>query len=736
MAVCRRTPDLKPALRIILLLFLLITLQPANAATVSLPIELDYPLLRQLLINQLFDTPEQNAEILKDPTGCSRILLANPQLAMAEQIQPGLRFIAEVKARLGIGMLGACTDLLQWQGSAAFILRPVIQPGGKSLQIEPVDSWLIGADGRKITSGKIWDLASDHFNHLFDRFTLDLSPSIDALGSMFPDVLPRRSLQQLQTIVASLKLKQIHTSTGSLVATLTFEVDELMQRHRPEPVLSPAEQQRWDTRWQAMDALFTFAIKYYASITDLPELRSTLLEILLDSRYQLVEALTMPASRSDDPVRHWFLDSWQRLSPVIRRIGLQQPGQEPLLWTSLLTATDALYALDRLGPAVGLDISADGLRRLLRMIDEHRGIETLNYEEAIDPELRGLLQPLSSPEPEPGKSSGFHFMSWLIGTAWAGDESDRLNRWAPSKDQLGEYLPLIAKLLDRTAGQTMGKHQLEPPVAELFRTLVIATAWQESCWRQYVINKKKIEPLRSGTGDVGLMQINEKVWRGFYDIQKLRWDIAYNSRTGSEILLNYLLKYALKQGENRQRGGLDNLARASYSAYNGGPAQVARYRNPRAATAHKKIDAAFWSKYQQVKAGRQMNVAQCLGGEATASSSRQQPAKIANNKDDHKPEKIAPGDMDKRWVLSQREDHYTLQLAAFSTRESARKFIAQQPPGRKAHIYPVRKSQTIHFLVLHGSYKTRSEADRAKQRMKNIKPWVRQFGSLRDALNQ
>jgi hypothetical protein len=183
-------------------------------------------------------------------------------------------------------------------------------------------------------------------------------------------------------------------------------------------------------------------------------------------------------------------------------------------------------------------------------------------------------------------------------------------------DQLNEYLPLVASLLKKTAEQTQQKRKLKPPVVKLFNSLVLATAWQESCWRQYTVKQKKIQPLRSDSGDVGIMQLNEKVWRGFYDIQKLRWDITYNSRAGSEVLFNYLVRHALKQGENNRPGGLDNLARASYSAYNGGPAQVSRYRDPGAAAPGKKVDAAFWKKYRQVKAGDELNVARCLGGES------------------------------------------------------------------------------------------------------------------------
>lgn len=76
----------------------------------------------------------------------------------------------------------------------------------------------------------------------------------------------------------------------------------------------------------------------------------------------------------------------------------------------------------------------------------------------------------------------------------------------------------------------------------------------------------------------------------------------------------YLTRYSLKRGEQKHKGGLDNLARSAYSAYNGGPDQTARYRNPKASSAFKKVDASFWEIYQAVKQGKELQVAECLGG--------------------------------------------------------------------------------------------------------------------------
>ena len=88
--------------------------------------------------------------------------------------------------------------------------------------------------------------------------------------------------------------------------------------------------------------------------------------------------------------------------------------------------------------------------------------------------------------------------------------------------------------------------------------------------------------MQSSAGAVGIMQINPRVWRGFYDTNVLRTDTAYNARAGAEILRHYLVDYALRKKEHELGGSVDALARATYSAYNGGPGQIGRYRSEKA----------------------------------------------------------------------------------------------------------------------------------------------------------
>jgi hypothetical protein len=61
----------------------------------------------------------------------------------------------------------------------------------------------------------------------------------------------------------------------------------------------------------------------------------------------------------------------------------------------------------------------------------------------------------------------------------------------------------------------------------VYRQIVFAAAWQESCWRQFVKKGNNLPPLASATGDLGLMQDN--------------------GNSGSEILLYYLARHAIRK---------------------------------------------------------------------------------------------------------------------------------------------------------------------------------------------
>jgi hypothetical protein len=283
---------------------------------------------------------------------------------------------------------------------------------------------------------------------------------------------------------------------------------------------------------------------------------------------------------------------------------------------SFIAAGDALAALAQLGPEIGLDVSADGLRRLARMVAPASAEDPVAYSIEVDPELRTLLG-LGPPLPPPEISPEVELdpLSWLVRPAWAGVDRAtvaRLNRWVPTRSDAAEYLPLVRALLDDVERRVLAAATLEATFRPMYGTLLRATAWQESCWRQFVRRDGKLVTLRSRVGSVGLMQVNQHVWRGAYDLKGLLGDIAYNARAGAEILLHYLEDYALAKGEHRRPGGVDNLPRATYAVYNGGPGHLARYRAKNPQRRWRRIDDAFWRKYLAVRAGQEADIALCF----------------------------------------------------------------------------------------------------------------------------
>jgi hypothetical protein len=110
------------------------------------------------------------------------------------------------------------------------------------------------------------------------------------------------------------------------------------------------------------------------------------------------------------------------------------------------------------------------------------------------------------------------------------------------------------------------------------------------------------------------MQINVHVWRGIYDLDALTTNIGYNARAGNEILVHYLVDYAIRKKEHAVSGEQDSLARATYAVYNGGPRHLTRYRDASVSASLKHIDNMFWRKYRAIQNEGSKSVKQCLLG--------------------------------------------------------------------------------------------------------------------------
>ena len=173
-------------LRLFLLLSLIAGAGAAAAESLSVPIHLDYPLLERLMVKQLFDGPGQRAEILRDPAGCNKMYISNPQLGEHHKT---LGINIHIEAKLATGLFGTCTSLLNWEGQAQFFTEPSIAADGRSVRFKILTTQLKNLQGQMINTGQMWNLI-DGLQGLLGQYEVDLDPAIRELNGLLPLMLP------------------------------------------------------------------------------------------------------------------------------------------------------------------------------------------------------------------------------------------------------------------------------------------------------------------------------------------------------------------------------------------------------------------------------------------------------------------------------------------------------------------------------------------------------------------
>lgn len=584
----------------------------AVAREVSLPLRFDKALVEALLVGQLFTGPGRTLTALKDGSGCNYLVLSEPDLRGVEGL---LRIRSAARGRVATAIGSQCLVLVEWTGFVETDHKATLDRQRSRVEFRTVDSRLLNDDGEPATfAGAIWGWVSDHVYPRLDTLSVDLHAPLEEIRTLLPMVLGGGGAGRAQAIIDSLVLQTVTVEGDALTLDARIDIPEIaVGVPATEPVLSAEELARWQQAWQQWDAFLTFVIKASARDTTRDDTRSALLDVLLSARYDIVEILASGA-RGPDPVPALFVQTWERLAPVLREMHTGLPGETALKYLSFIAAADALEAVQGLGPGSGLDISADGLRRMARIIAPANTEDPLIRGLGVDPELRSLMgfgPAISLPQ----AGGGAWWIDGIVRVARASARIDpmlvvKLNLWVPDYNNASGYLPLVEELLGQTTRLTMSKGKVPANHAKLFHDLVLATAWKESCWRQFVRRQGQVKTLESVTGALGMMQVDPNAWRGFYDIVHLTGDIGYNARAGADILAHYLTHYAIRKGEDNY-GIPDALARATYAIYNGGPSHRNRYRVKNTKRSLRAIDASFYKKYLTIKAGNSHEVMTC-----------------------------------------------------------------------------------------------------------------------------
>ena len=108
---------------ITLFLFWVIFQGNACSETVTLPLSIDYQLLKSLVIKSAY-TDENQTKLLKNENmGCLKVIISEPHFKKKD---PDLLFETKISVRAGLYMMEKCRMPVEWDGYIVFTQRPVV----------------------------------------------------------------------------------------------------------------------------------------------------------------------------------------------------------------------------------------------------------------------------------------------------------------------------------------------------------------------------------------------------------------------------------------------------------------------------------------------------------------------------------------------------------------------------------------------------------------------------------
>lgn len=595
--------------------------------TVSLPITVDYMMLRKLLVANSFTEEGESVTLVDKGEGCIQLRLATPHLGEHEGT---LRVELSVFAQTGVPIGGSCYSPLSLQGYVVLYQRPVVNPVDWKLSFQTVRSELLNVNRRPAkVAGMVWKFAEPYIAAYLSSIKIDLMPPVRDIKEFVSPLFSPDKKQQVKAMLDSMRPGNIELEPSALYLPVLVDVNSVYDPHERQPSLESDKKTLEQTiaLWEQWDDLLVHLITRLAGRSLSEEEKEVLVGVLLESRYRFVSELS-DESIQHDIVRKQFLEVWRELAPLFRKYFLQQGETSGLLgYLGFFSSVDALMTLDKLGPTFGVEISTAGLLRLVEMLQVNPSL--FYYGSQPNKDLQELfhIQPLKKQldapmeeELPPGSSGIFKrmFNALTISTAYAAEKQISMRKilqWKVPKANVSDYIQGVERVLKASTAATLIKEDVPERQQAMFQKLIPAMAWQESCFRQFVVKKRKLTYLLSyNRSSVGLMQVNERVWRGLYDLNRLRWDIHYNAAAGIEIAALYLKRYGLRQEIREKNLDDETMARLLYAMYNGGPSQRMKFFKRLSAKKLYESDELFWEKYQMISAGEVDKVSLCLVG--------------------------------------------------------------------------------------------------------------------------
>jgi hypothetical protein len=622
--------------------FLCLLSSYAFAGKVNLPITIDYSFLRSLALYAAFTDTGKTAQVLNVNNGCRKIILSDPHYSAEKSY---ICLDTKVHVRAGTFQKAKCIDPVEWEGYLHLTQIPKIDNRQWMLTFETADTTILDMNHQPAKPpDAIRELIEVWAYDYLDNFSINLAPPLSQVKELLHELFPPDLVFLAEKMMYSMTVGNVSPDPDALRVYVMVETDDVyaVKKDLQKKLSSKEDIEKTTELWHAWDSFLVYILDALICKRLSDDDRQIVMDTLLETRHSFVSEMSNK-TLTKNFVREEFTMAWEQLSPVFRKNLGDEPCRNLSSYLAFFTVADALVAFDKVIFDLGIEMNRNTLIFLARLLSKGKPV-SLDYQPDIDKKLRKIIgiQPFPEKPDPPCKSDNMKksrsehtiiktnqkflystFASLLCSTAWAQEsipakKDDEIEQWIFSPEELDAYLERIRNLLHDISDHMLENTTIPDHYYELYRHIVLATAWQESCFRQFKIKNGEVVYLRSyNDTSVGLMQINETVWRGMYDREKLRWDIAYNAEVGCRIIDLYLTRYALRRMKSlnfKKPLENDTLAQIVYAMYNGGPRQFYNFLKRNKREQLYLSDSLFWDKYIWVKNGEWDNVRKCLIG--------------------------------------------------------------------------------------------------------------------------
>jgi hypothetical protein len=345
---------------------LLLAAQTGIAREINIPVPMEYGLIKNVLLSQLYNGPDESVRAWKDGKQCSYLDLDHPQIS-GEQGQ--VKIQNNVQARIGTALGGKCMTLVEWSGILQTLQQPTLDASGNVLSFPVTQLNAFDRNGQPLNIAQLQSLIKKAAEPKLAALKIDLNQSRpDITKTLLPFIAAENS-EQLHDTINSLRFNQAKADEkGILISVGYTAANQTADGMKPAPVLNETELKQWRSLWQGWRASLEKNIEKAPINTDADASRATLRDVLQKAGVAFEQGLTAEFVAENDPVRKFFNSSWDNLAPLLRNASTQLPGNSSLRYVTLIAATDLMYELESIGSPLGLEVSSNGLRKLARSL--------------------------------------------------------------------------------------------------------------------------------------------------------------------------------------------------------------------------------------------------------------------------------------------------------------------------------------------------------------------------------